>query len=399
MPAAASSNGDDLSRRKATLLEKKWTTVMRLQKKIEELERTVGQLEEQAKAGGSARRPATRQLENALPRGPALHTLKGHRSPISALAFHPNFNQIASASEDATIKLWNYESGDFERTLKGHTNAVQDIQFNPSGTLLVSCSADLTIKLWDVETTFECIKTFNGHDHNVSSVRFMENDDEVIVSASRDKTIKLWNITNGYCITTLVGHSDWVRCVTVSAHLIASASSDHTVRIWNTLAHGKRTPSSASSSSSSSSSDQSEKQLRGHSHVVQCIAFAPKNFSLTSSTKKETKNDAKDQPSEYVASGSRDKSIKLWHIPTERCVATFTGHSNWVQSIVFHPNGKFLLSVSDDKTLRIWDIKQNRCMRTIDAHTQFVTSLAFNKSDPHVITGCVDNTIKVWPCQ
>ncbi|KAL8199258.1 UNVERIFIED_CONTAM: hypothetical protein K2H54_038814 [Gekko kuhli] len=69
---------------------------------------------------------------------------------------------MVSASEDATIKVWDYETGDFERTLKGHTDSVQDISFDHSGKLLASCSADMTIKLWDFQG-FECIRTMHGH--------------------------------------------------------------------------------------------------------------------------------------------------------------------------------------------------------------------------------------------
>ena len=52
---------------------------------------------------------------------------------------------------------------------------------------------------------------------------------------------------------------------------------------------------------------------------------------------------------DYLASGSRDKTIKLWEVRNGRCVLTLTGHDNWVTDLLFHPNGKFLLSVSDDK--------------------------------------------------
>ena len=65
---------------------------------------------------------------------------------------------MVSSSEDATIKVWDYETGDFERTLKGHTDAVQDLAFDHSGKFHASCSADLTIRLSDLEG-FECIKT------------------------------------------------------------------------------------------------------------------------------------------------------------------------------------------------------------------------------------------------
>lgn len=104
---------------------------------------------------------------------------------------------MVSSSEDATLKVWDFETGEYERTLKGHTDSVQDIAFDHSGKLLVSCSADMSIKLWDFQQSYECIKTMHGHDHNVSSVAFMPGGD-FIISASRDKTIKMWEVATGY---------------------------------------------------------------------------------------------------------------------------------------------------------------------------------------------------------
>lgn len=48
--------------------------------------------------------------------------MKGHKSPISNMAFHPQYTELASSSEDGTIKIWDTESGEFLRTLKGHTS-------------------------------------------------------------------------------------------------------------------------------------------------------------------------------------------------------------------------------------------------------------------------------------
>ncbi|KAG8328578.1 Positively regulates the activity of the minus-end directed microtubule motor protein dynein, partial [Homalodisca vitripennis] len=110
--------------------------------------------------------------------------------------FHPIYNLAVSASEDATIKVWDFEAGEYERSLKGHTDSVQDIAFDSSGKLLVSCSADLSIKLWDFQQTYQCVKTMHGHDHNVSSVTFVPSGD-FVVSSSRDKTIKVWEVATG----------------------------------------------------------------------------------------------------------------------------------------------------------------------------------------------------------
>ena len=76
------------------------------------------------------------------------------------------------------------------------------------------------------------------------------------------------------------------------------------------------------------------------------------------------------------------------------------GHDNWVREVIFHPNGKNLISVSDDKSIRIWDLKDRRCIKTIsEAHTHFVSCADFNSKDPHFVTGSVDQVIKIWPCR
>ena len=69
------------------------------------------------------------------------------------------------------------------------------------------------LKLWDF-STYECTKTLQGHDHNVSGVCFVPSGD-YIVSCSRDKTVKMWEVATGYCVKTYTGHRDWVRMVRV----------------------------------------------------------------------------------------------------------------------------------------------------------------------------------------
>lgn len=61
----------------------------------------------------------------------------GHRAPVTRVIFHPMFSLMVSASEDATMKVWDFETGEYERTLKGHTDPIQDIAFDASGKLLV----------------------------------------------------------------------------------------------------------------------------------------------------------------------------------------------------------------------------------------------------------------------
>ena len=134
------------------LLEKKWVSVVRLQKKVMELESTL-------KTSSSTRGGTSAVIGRCLPVEENEKILKGHRgSGVNAVAFHPEYTLLASAGEDGLVKLWDSESGEFERSLKSHTSGVQALAFNGGGTLLVSSSSDLTVKLWNGEMEWECCK-------------------------------------------------------------------------------------------------------------------------------------------------------------------------------------------------------------------------------------------------
>jgi len=165
-----------------------------------------------------------------IPRAPARHSLSGHRMAITGLAFHPTFTVLASCSDDTTVKIWDWETGEFEQTIKGHTKSVHDVDFSPDGkmlgksslcsdclTCLVSCSSDLTLKIWDTSNAYSNLKTFHGHDHTISSVRFVSPRSDLAISCSRDRSIRVWDVLSGYCIRTISdAHADWIRRVSPS---------------------------------------------------------------------------------------------------------------------------------------------------------------------------------------
>ncbi|XP_076452453.1 lissencephaly-1 homolog B-like [Babylonia areolata] len=370
---------DEVEKKYSGLLEKKWTSVIRLQKRVMDLEAKLTEAEKEVNSGAPTR--DRRAPSEWIPRPPERYSLSGHRMPITRVLLHPVFSLMVSCSEDATIKVWDYETGDYERTLKGHTDSVQDVAFDTNGKLLASCSADMTIKLWDFQG-FECLKTMYGHDHNVSSIAFMPNGD-FVVSASRDKTIKMWEVATGYCVKTFSGHREWVRMVRVNqdGSLLATCSNDQTVRVWVV------------------STKECKMELREHEHVVECVAWAPEASvpAIAEAAGMELKN--KKQPGPFLASGSRDKTIKFWDVGNGLCLFTLIGHDNWIRGLKFHVGGRYLLSACDDKTLRVWDLPNKRNHKTLQAHSHFVTSLDMHKSSPYVVTGSVDQTVKVWECR
>ena len=100
----------------------------------------------------------------------------------------------------------------------------------------------------------------------------------------------------------------------------------------------------------------------------------------------------------FIATGSRDKRIRIFDVKSGFCVITLTGHDNWVTDLVFHPNGKYLISCADDKSIRIWDLVYGRCYRKIyGAHDHFIS--CFDMKGKVAASGSVDLSIKIWSCR
>lgn len=128
----------------------------------------------------------------APPKGPAktiapyttVQILTGHLAAVNAIQLHGD--QVASASGDRLIKLWNLRTGTCEKSYLGHSKGIACIQFD--GHTIVSGSSDQTIRVFDSATQAE-LATLTGHQALVRTVQATQNR---IVSGSYDETVRIW---------------------------------------------------------------------------------------------------------------------------------------------------------------------------------------------------------------
>jgi cytochrome c len=119
--------------------------------------------------------------------GEAREVLLFHEGEVNAVASLPN-GRFASAGADGRIAIWQIGQGGPVRILEGHAGPVADLEVSPDGSMLASASWDATVRLWPLADGEP--RVFEGHGANVNAVAFLA--DGTLVSAGYDATVIFW---------------------------------------------------------------------------------------------------------------------------------------------------------------------------------------------------------------
>jgi WD40 repeat protein len=341
--------------------------------------------------------------------GECLQTLEGHDACVWSVDFHPVGKILATAGEDNTIKLWNLETGDCLQTLNGHQQWVKAIAFSPDGKILASGSFDSTVKIWDLQTG-ECLKTLLGHNSVVTSLAFSPQGDR-LVTGSYDQSVKIWNVATGQCLDTLHKHTNrvWSVAFHPQGNLVVSGGDDHAVKVWE-IRTGKCIKTLQGNSNAIyaiASSDQ--KNLLASGHEDQTIKLwdinlnTPQNiehnlqpFQILRGHRDRILSIAFSPNEKLLASGSADRTIKLWNSYTGKDIKTLHGHKSWIWGIAFSPNGQFLVSGSYDHTVKVWNVESGECLQTLQGHPSSVLAVAFSLDSKTFFSSGYDKLVKHW---
>lgn len=340
----------------------------------------------------------------------AVKIFRGHSNGVTCLQIDDVM--MATGSYDATIRIWNLETGEQTRVLRGHTQGIRSLQFDDK--ILVSGSLDKTIKIWNWHTG-ELLSTLVCHQGGVISVHL---DGEWLASGSTDKTIKVFNLKTKESFR-LRDHGDWVNQVRIdgrASRTLFSASDDCKVKLWDL------------------ESKTCIRTFEGHVGHVQQVLTLPADFEPDEDAVTDGHKDAGDAssvasgrdgspvgrgagddvfstraaygpgflrnpdralPCRYILSSALDSTIKCWDTATGKCVRTFFGHLEGVWALV----GDTLRVVSgaNDTMVKVWEPRSGKCERTWTGHRGPVTCVGL--SDSQLASGSEDGEVRLYSFQ
>ncbi|MEU7156821.1 nSTAND1 domain-containing NTPase [Streptomyces chrestomyceticus] len=117
-------------------------------------------------------------------------------------------------------------------------------------------------------------------------------------------------------------------------------------------------------------------QFTGHTGVVTAVAFSPDGRTL--------------------ATGSVDRTVKLWDTATDRLRGTFIGHIGPVYALAFSPDGRYLATAGDDTTVRLWDVPNRRLLGVLNGPSGRVMSLSFSQDSRTLASGSTGDAVRLW---
>eukprot|EP00613_Pedinella_sp_CCMP2098_P073786 CAMPEP_0171912904 /NCGR_PEP_ID=MMETSP0993-20121228/11422_1 /TAXON_ID=483369 /ORGANISM="non described non described, Strain CCMP2098" /LENGTH=881 /DNA_ID=CAMNT_0012546823 /DNA_START=1 /DNA_END=2646 /DNA_ORIENTATION=- len=356
--------------------------------------------------------------------GFATHNFRGHGGLVSLVQFHPDPKRLllVTGSEDGATKVWSLLEKACVATLGHHMSAVTSVAFSGNGNMMATGSRDKVVNFWETDQ-FSLLKTLPVFEE-VEGLTFIEdgnagiegdaaneesgevNDDaapvrkkmksaesvpESLPSSSRLVIVgykgiaRAWNFEH----KDTGSKNDQLRCTLVETQpprkgpaspymalafnstrkpLLIAATADHNLVFLHPLTLV------------------SERQIVGYNDEVSAVKFVNESGG----------------GSDSIAVATNSPLLKLLRIKDMSC-DVLEGHTGSILSVDVCPAGKWVATGSKDRTARLWEVATGACVMVCVGHTQAVAAVALSRKlqsyatgNAFFFTGSGDRTLKRW---
>jgi WD40 repeat protein len=334
-----------------------------------------------------------------------------------AVAMGPQGDWLTTGSSDGIVRIWDVVTGQERATLNGHrgppatyverTATVTSVAVVTNGSWIASGSDDKTVRIWDVKTG-QARAVLEGHSGTVRAVA-VSPDGSWIASGSDDGSVRVWDMRTCQEQAALKGHNDqfdfrpvwtdggrpvsaWRRIwgfrrpepwpdLRITMKSLRITMKRRSAMVW-AVAVAPDGSWIASGSDDKTvriwdvKTSQTRAVLEGHSGAVRAVAVAP--------------------DSNWMASGSDDGTVRIWNMGTRQEWATVKGDADRVVAVAVAPDGSWIASGSGDKTVRIWDTRTGQARAVLEGHSGAVLAVAVAPDGSWIASGSGDKTVRIW---
>jgi WD40 repeat protein len=294
-------------------------------------------------------------------------TIAVHHGSAYFVTFSPDQRWIASAGQDAVVRLTATAQPRSQRELPTGQGEVNSVAFTSDGARLATAGDDGTVRVWDWQSSEpHDVLQIQAHESLAFGVLFAR-DDGLLITCGDDPVIRLWDAVSGQSAGSLSGHERAVEQIALSpdGRILASAGRDGSVMLWDLETR------------------QRLQVLPGDIGRLTSVAFSPDGM--------------------VVAAGSVEGTVCLWNIADGSRVASYQ-HLDGVHCLVFSPDGHWLYACDRGGIIRSWpataaDATPGQRPEVRDlwtAHNGRVYSLALSREGQRLVSAGEDGFVRLW---
>ncbi|XP_025832687.1 NACHT domain- and WD repeat-containing protein 1 [Agrilus planipennis] len=283
------------------------------------------------------------------------HNLKPHDGQVTCIDISRDGQLAVSGSTDNLVNVWQLNSHGLLFTLDDHTATVTSVCFAPNCLFVVSGSEDKTIKIWGL-TLGTLVSTFTRHQSPILTVYVMM-DSSRVISSDQNDIVNIWLADNGQLLQSYSRPSLLTR-VTNNMKYVLSTNCDNSLKIWSIVRD-------------------EEKYTVSHSEAITCFVLS--------------------MDSQFVITGSKDMSLKVWQVAGGKLSQVLIGHTDAVTCVAVSVSNKTqVISGSKDAVLIVWDINTGADLHVLSAHLNAITCVKLSGDGTIAVSGSEDESMIIW---
>lgn len=313
---------------------------------------------------------------------------EGHLEAITCLSVSGSV--VVSGSDDMDLRVWDLR----EDTREGGSGArcvVRHVHSGHTGKVLCCCivrglvvsgSEDKTVRVWDLASG-KHLSTLSEH---TNAVLCLATDGKCTVySGGADNTVCMWCVERMVLVNRMKRHTQAVLCMGYS-HAIGSVitgSRDHGVGVWRAVRSDSGNTVGGVSGASGGIGAGGKNQHASRTRILEDFRMLEAHGASVICIETDA---------QMIATGSDDKSVRLWNAVSGVCLRILEPHGGPVSCISIR--GQSLLSGSFDGKVRLFDLLSGRCTSCMTGHQNAVLCLAATQRV--CITGANDRNLRIW---